>query len=138
MITITQLKKVNTREDAEALGLGRLIIDISYRGGGVGFSGSAVASHFKIDTSDLPRNFGAACNYLGGGVRGAITGSGFNRNLPERKVKLLTALQDAMVRVYESIEDENSLNDEVDEDGEINWDAKATNLSRNAGIVSAY
>lgn len=135
-VTLTQIKKVNNLQDLKDLGIGNVYCDISHRGGGVGLYASAVAEHLNIPVSYLPRYVGAYCNYLGGGMRGAITSGGYNTAVSKAKAKILDALQDAAKRVYLNIE--GDANDEVDDDGEINWDAKATNAARRAGVVSAY
>jgi hypothetical protein len=115
-----------------------IFYNISYRGGGVGFYGGELSKHFKINQSLLPNKFGAYCNYLGGGVRGSITQSDFSENVQGRKRKLLEALSEACIRVYEDIENEMGMNDTEDEDGETMWDALATKGARDNGIVSAY
>jgi len=135
---LKEIRKAQTIEDLENLGIGDVYCDISYRGGGLGFYASDVASAVGVSEEDLPRNFGAGCNYLGGGLRGAIFASDFNPKVSGRKRQLLEELADACVRVYENIENDAHMNDEEDENGETNWDAKGTNASRNAGIISAY
>lgn len=137
-MTQKQLKSVNTFEDLCALGMGKPHIDISHRGGGVGFSAQQVATTFNVHNGYLPRYFGAGCNYLGGGVRGAIFPSTFSPIIKGAKAALLNELAAACVRVYNSIENDADLNDEQDIEGDINWDAKATNAARAAGIKSAY
>lgn len=138
MIKLTELKKVNTYEDLENLGIGTVYADISHRGGGVGFYSNDVASEFEVSEGDLPRKFGAGCNYLGGGLRGSIFASSFSDRITGRKAKLLSELASACVRVYENIENGSGLNDEEYPDGDTNWEAKGTNQSRKAGIISAY
>ena len=138
MITIKQIKKAQTISDLENLGIGSLKYDISYRGGHLGFSNSDVASAIGISYADLPNYFGAYCNYLGGGIRGAICTSDFNGNISGRKRQLLVEIAEACKRVYENIENEAGLNDDYNDDGDTNWNAKATNAVRNAGITSAY
>ena len=130
------LKKVNTIDDLNELGIGRVIADISHRGGGLGFYARDVAEAFKVPVEYLPGNFGAGCNYLGGGVRGAIFASGFDKMITGRKAELLNELSAACIRAYEHAEGE--MNNELDEDGDTNWDAVATKASRRAGITSAY
>lgn len=132
----SELKKVNTIEGLESLGIGPVFAEIGYRGGGLGFSGRAVAEALRIDECYLPGKFGVYCNYLGGGIRGSVTGSGYNKNVPAKKAALLDELSEACKRAY--LNAEGDMNDEEDEDGEVNWDAKATNASRKAGIISAY
>lgn len=127
--------KVQTLEQLENLEIGRVFVDIGNRGGGLGFDAGAVAEMIGVDIDDMPRKYGAYCNYLGGGIRGAVSGSGFNTsNITGRKAGLMTELANACVRVYLNLE----ALEEQDEDGEINWDAKATNAARQAGIKSAY
>ena len=141
MVTLKKLKAVQTLEQLEALNIGNVVVDISHRGGGVGFSNKDVANHFKLLPDLLPNNFGAGCNYMGGGVRGTIFPSTFSNEIKElqpKKAELLTELAAACVRVYQSIEDESNMNDELDEDGEINWEAMGTRAARAAGIQSAY
>ena len=137
-MTIKQLKKINTYEDLEALRIGRVVCEISHRGGGVGFYAEDVAEAFDVDKLYLPGKFGAGCNYLGGGIRGSIFPSGFSNKITGRKADLLTALSEACVRVYEDIENESALNDDEYPDGDINYDAQATKGARKAGIKSAY
>ena len=137
-LTVKEIRKVETIEGLDGLGIGRIECDISHRGGGIGFWGSDVASALEVNENDLPRKFGAGCNYLGGGIRGSISGSGFNeKNITGKKAQILSALADACVRVYENVENESGLNSDY-EDGETNWDAQATKASRKAGIKSAY
>lgn len=132
------LKAVNTIEDLENLVIGAVDYEIGYRGGHCGFRGVDVAEHFEVSEYHLPIKFGAFCNYLGGGMRGSICGSGFSNKIAKRKAKLLIELENACKRVYENIENYGGLNDDEDEGGEINWDTKATKGARNAGIKSAY
>ena len=133
---LKDIRNAQSIEDLEALGLGRIDCDISYRGGGIGFYGSEVAEVIGVNVNDLPRKFGAGCNYLGDGVRGSIFPSGFNQSIVGRKRQLLEAISEACIRVYQNIEDEASMND--DSEDEPNWDAKATKASRDSGIISAY
>jgi hypothetical protein len=133
---LKDIRNAQTIEDLEALGLGSVDCDISYRGGVIGFYASKVAEVIGVSVNDLPRKFGAGCNYLGGGVRGSIFPSGFNQVITGRKRQLLEAISEACIRVYQNLEDETGLND--DSEYEPNWDAKATKANREAGIISAY
>ncbi len=137
MTTITDLKKVRSIADLKLLNIGYLQYDIGGRGGSVHYSCSDVAEHFSVDADKLTPKIGAYTNYLGGGLRGSITGSQV-RGLSKRKTALVEALINACVRAYQNAEDELGMNDEEDEDGDINWEAKGTNAARGAGIVSAY
>jgi hypothetical protein len=126
MIKMADLKKVKTYEDLEKLGIGRIICDISYRGGNIGFSGSDVAREFDIAEGDLPRNFGAGCNYLGGGLRGSIFASDYSDRVTGKKARLLDELGKACVRVYENID-----NAEIEDD-------VMQGVARVKGVRSAY
>jgi hypothetical protein len=137
MITLKQLKNVKTLDDLKELGIGEVYVNVSHRGGGVGFYGRDVACAFEIDEYYLPEKFGAGCNYLGGGIRGSIFPSDYSDKIEPRKRKMLDALADSCVKVYESIENEIGLNTE-DCDGEINWEARATCKVRQSGITSSY
>src|SRR3990167_3046392 len=112
--TIKKLKSINTIEGLESLGIGSVIVDIGHRGGGLGFRGSDVANFFDVPEYAFGRNFGAACNYLGGGLRGSIFFGGFGVKYVDniKKAKLIQALGEATVRVYQNIENEIGLNDE--------------------------
>jgi hypothetical protein len=133
---LKEIRNAQNIGDLDALGLGRVDFEISYRGGGLGFYSSKVADVIGVRESDLPIKFGASCNYLGGGVRGSISQSGFHPSIVGRKRKLLEAISEACVRVYQNLEDETGLND--DSEDEPNWDARATKANRDAGIISAY
>ena len=111
---------------------------ISYRGGTLGFYGSDVANYLNIDPAYLPRNFGAYCNYLGGGLRGSVQASDYYNKLPAKCTKLLNALGLACVRVYIYLENGAGLNDSKYPDGNTNWEALGTQRCRQAGIKSAY
>lgn len=138
MKTIKELQAVQTIKDLEALGIGSIYCDISHRGGGVGFYGSDVAEHFNVDSVYLPRHFGAGCNYLGGGLRGTIFPSNFSDKIKGTKANLLKELANACVRAYQNDEDGTGLNDDEYPDGETNWEALGTKMTRRAGTRSAY
>ena len=135
---VKDLKKVNTYEDLENLGIGRVYCDIGHRGGGVGFYADDVANWLNIAVEYLPSKFGAGCNYLGGGIRGSIFASDFSDKVTGRKAKLLTELGLACVRVYENLENGSGLNDEEYPDGDKNWETEGTKKAREGGIISAY
>jgi len=138
MELIEKINQIQTIEELEELEIGHLYVEISHRGGGIGFGSSDLAVFIGIDEHLLPNMVGAYTNYLGGGIRGAITGSDYSKSIPVDKKELLDAIIDACKRVYKNTEDEMALNDEEDEEGETNWDAIASNNARKAGIVSAY
>lgn len=113
MVKITSIKKVKTYEDLEGLGIGRIYCDISHRGGGIGFYQEDIARVFDVSEYQLPKHFGAGCNYLGGGLRGSIFGSGFSTEITGRKAKLLKALSEACIRVYKAIDNEEIPDDPI-------------------------
>ena len=138
MTTLQKIKEVNTLEELENLGIGKVFYDISHRGGGVGFYSNDVSNFFGVSDYHLPNKFGAGCNYLGGGIRGSVYASNFDNEIQGEERELLEELGQACVRVYIDLENESGLNDEEDEYGETNWDAKGTNLARTNGTKSAY
>ena len=134
---LTQIMEVKTLDDLKALNIGEVVVDISTRGGGLGFHRTDIAKLINVSEMDLPRKYGAGCNYLGGGVRGAIFASGYNKIITGRKAVMLDEIAKACIRVYEWIENTSTMNTE-EIDGETNWDAMATNSARRAGTISAY
>ncbi|NQT22342.1 MAG: hypothetical protein HQ579_02770 [Candidatus Omnitrophica bacterium] len=133
---LKNVKSCETVESLGALGIGELVYDIGCRGGSLGFYGSDVAEFAGCSESDLPGKYGCYCNYLGGGVRGAVVASGYSGKVGAKAAKLLDAIAEACKTAY--VNAENGLNDEVYEDGDINWDALATQSARKSGMVSAY
>ena len=122
---------------------GLAVYDIGYRGGNYGlavndFIDKFMPENIKVDDiiDMLPNKVGVYCNYLGGGLRGAITGGGYSEKLPKKLAKIVDDFVKLCRQRYMEMED--GLNDETDEDGETNWDAVGTKASRNAGVVSAY
>jgi hypothetical protein len=134
---IEKLKAINSIEDFAELGLDQPIYDVSGRGGSFGFSGQSVGNLLGIDADYLPRNIGSYCNYLGGGLRGAIVVSDYFCKITGEKKALLDEFLSACKRVYQNLEDESGLNSDYD-DGETNWEAVGTAAARDARIVSAY
>ena len=135
-----QLKAINaiqTPEDFEAI-LPLDTIQISHRGGHLGFFGASLSSFLDIPEFYLPGNAGAYCNYLGGGLRGSIQISTYSSKIIGRKKILLDAILQACKRVYINIESDSGLTSETDDDGETNWENTGTNACRAAGINSAY
>ena len=127
MVKLADLKKVKTLTDLENLGIGKVIGDISYRGGNLGFRGVDVAREFDIYDYLLPTNFGCGCNYLGGGLRGSVFASDFSKEVTGKKARLLEALGEACIRVYYWIEKEDNMEDDV-----------MSGVARVKGIRSAY
>jgi len=138
MLKVTDFKKVRSIEGFEALGFSAPVYDIGHRGGWFGYHGSEVSRLLDIPEDSISGKSGAYCNYLGGGVRGAVTGSGYSSSLSKEKQALVKAFQDACVIVYINLENEDGLNDSEYRDGDTNWEAQATAASRKAGIVAAY
>ena len=133
--------KIEDLIDLEDQGLA--VYDIGYRGGNYGLAVNDFIDKFmpeNIEVDDivdmLPNKVGVYCNYLGGGLRGAIVGGGYSEKLPKKLAKIVDNFVKLCRQRYMELED--GLNDEVDADGETNWDAMGTNASRKAGIVSAY
>ena len=113
MASLKDIKNANTIDDLNELGIGNVVCDISYRGGGVGFRASDVARELDIDEGSLPRNFGVGCNYLGGGVRGSVNASGYNKSVPKAKAKILDAISEACKRAYLNAEEDNGIEDDL-------------------------
>lgn len=137
-ITAKQLKKANTIEELENLNIGNLQYDIGYRGGSLYFHALSVAETFGIPEWQLTGKVGAYVNYLGGGLRGSVCTSDFNKVEGKRKQKLVEELLNACKRAYLNAENEAGLNDEEYEDGDTNWDALGTSRVREAGISRSY
>jgi hypothetical protein len=133
------LKRVKTPDELfEVLGVdGFDDAEISYRGGRLGFYRERVAEWLDIPEVYLPKKVGAFCNYLGGGIRGAICVSDYSKRITGRKREILDELLEAIRRCYLYIENEMGLNDEK-VNGETNWEAIGTKIARAQGIVSAY
>lgn len=138
MIKVSDLKKVNSIEDFEALGFDKPLCEISHRGGYFGYYNTEVSRLLDVPEDSISNKTGCYCNYLGGGIRGAVTGSGFSKSLTVEKRVLMQAYQDACIRVYVALENETGLNNDEYPDGDTNWDAQATAAARRAGTVSAY
>lgn len=136
---IKQLEAANSLEDLNALNIGGLTWEVGGRGGYVGFYHRDIVKLLNLDKNAqvLPYTFGAYCNYLGGGIRGSITASGYRDVVRPDQAEVLDAIAQACIRAYKSAEDDMFMN-EVEEDGEPNWEAIGTDAARKAGIVSAY
>jgi len=133
-----QLNEVSTIEELEtALSLKLVALEVSHRGGGLGFRGTDIETLLNLEI-ELPAKFGVYCNYLGGGLRGAICKSPYHDPKNEAQAEALEAILEACKNCYLNIENEQQLNDEKYENGEINWEAMGTNKMRAQGVSSAY
>jgi hypothetical protein len=131
------INAIQTPEDFDSI-LPLDTIQVSHRGGHVGFFGASLSSFLDIPINLLPGNAGAYCNYLGGGLRGSIQLSTYSSKITGRKKIILNALLNACKRVYINIETASGLTSETDDDGQTNWENTGTNACRAAGINSAY
>jgi hypothetical protein len=129
---IKELRMVQTIEGMEELIPGAMY-DIGYRGGYFGYSSEKISVALGIKEGLLPPKVGVFCNYMGGGIRGALGTSSYSPEIKGRQKKLLDEFLAACKRVYISAEDDQGLNQDY-EDG-INWDAMATRATRAAGQV---
>ena len=114
--------------------------EIGHRGGHYGLARQEAFDLLEIPEKDqieenFPSKIGVYCNYLGGGLRGAIANGGYSEDVPARVAKKIDAFYTACKQRYEEIEqgwaeDPESMTDE--------WNEEGTKRSREAGIVSAY
>ena len=119
---------------------GRIDYEISYRGGHYGLKREEAWNLLKIPEKDrieeyFPPKIGVYCNYLGGGIRGAIVGGGYSSEVSERTAKKIEDFYSACKQRYEEIETEWANDPESFTD---EWNEKATRRARAQGIVSAY
>jgi hypothetical protein len=126
---------------------GRISYDISYRGGTCGVDSETLCKVLFSDkgyekaidiSAELPGKTGVYCNYLGGGLRGSLLSSPFDRVSLKYARERIEGFIQACRDFYDLCEMENGLQDEEYPDGETNWDNMATNAARAAGVVSAY
>lgn len=117
--------------------------EVGHRGGYITVRSGRVLELLNIPEKYLgliPRKIGAGCNYLGGGVRGAVfslSGAEYHKHgVPLVYALRLQRAGEVLKEKY--IEMEDGMNNETYEDGDTNWDAMATNASRKAGTISAY
>lgn len=96
------------------------VMEVSHRGGAVGWHDHTIAcflEEFSFKAEDvyeaLPAKLGVFCNYLGGGVRGAIFRSQIDR-APKKMKPYLEALIDAAQELYMECEHDLGLNEEDD------------------------
>ena len=129
---IKELRMVQTIEGMEELIPGAMY-DIGYRGGYFGYSSEKISVALGIKEGLLPPKVGVFCNYMGGGIRGALGTSSYSPEIKGRQKKLLDEFLAACKRVYMWAENSSGMNDDY-EDG-INWDATATALTRASGQV---
>ncbi len=119
---------------------GKVDYEISHRGGHYGLPVQDVFDLLQIPEEDqiiefFPPKIGVYCNYLGGGLRGAIVGGGYNKDIPTRIAKKIDLFAAVCKERYEEIEkgwaeDPEAFTDE--------WNEEGTRRSRDAGIVSTY
>jgi hypothetical protein len=114
--------------------IGELDIEISHRGGHLGYLGQDVAQSLGINWGLLPRKVGAYVNYLGGGLRGSVCTGGYSEKITGKKKELLDELLAACARAYMNAENDCGLNDDKYPDGETNWEAQGTKAMRAAGV----
>jgi len=125
----------------------RIQYDIGGRGGTYGAPADYVVEALfptleqeKINeiVNMLPNKVGVHCNYLGGGLRGALVRSDYDKALPAKYAKRIDAFTRECKARYLAIENDGGLNDETYPDGDTNWEALGTNASRRAGVESGY
>ena len=114
--------------------------DINHRGGHYGLVRQEALNLLKILEEDqivefFPPKIGVYCNYLGGGLRGAITPSGYNKDVSAEVAKKIDAFCQACKERYEDIEKSWAEDPEAFTD---EWIEEGTQKCREAGIVSAY
>lgn len=129
----------------------RIEYNINHRGGQYGARAEVVVSALFPTLKDegvgtsystlialMPRMFGAYVNYLGGGLRGAICRSDYDKRIRVKYAKRLDSFTRECARRYEELENGAGLNNAEDADGETNWDAIGSARCRAAGVKSAY
>ena len=114
--------------------------EVGHRGGHYGLARDDAFDLLQIPEENrvaehFPSKIGVYCNYLGGGLRGAIVPGGYDKDVQEEIAKKIDAFCQACKERYEDIEKSWADDPEspVDE-----WNEMGTDMSRNAGIVSAY
>jgi hypothetical protein len=116
---------------------GHLIVDIGHRGGKLGLEAGKLVEVLEIEEDILhlmPPKYGVYCNYLGGGICGALAGSGYDKLIPKAIAKKLDDFTEACKAYYLKLEGL----EEEDEEGNTNWEALGTMKARESGVVSAY
>jgi len=114
--------------------------EIGHRGGHYGLTRQETFDLLEIPEKDqivefFPPKIGVYCNYLGGGLRGAIVAGGYNNDVPAGVAKKIDAFCAACKERYQEIEqgwaeDPEAFTDE--------WNELGTQKCREAGVVSAY
>lgn len=114
--------------------------EIGHRGGHYGLTRQEAFDLLQIPEKDqiegnFPSKIGVYCNYLGGGLRGAIAAGGYSKDVPVEVAKKIDAFCAACKQRYEEIEkgwaeDPGAFTDE--------WTEEGTQKCREAGVVSAY
>ena len=114
---LSEIKKINTYEDwtkfCKKYEL-NMIVDLGHRGGVLGVYTSGfmkLLKHTKLE--QLTTKMGAYCNYLGGGLRGSIQKSDYDRVENDKDYSLVEAFLDACVRAYEDAEKESGVPDDA-------------------------
>lgn len=125
-------------------GDGRISYEIGHRGGWYRTTSSTLVEELfrkhspasrALMLEKMPQNFGAFCNYLGGGIRGAVCRSSFSEELPKSIKAKLDDFGKECVRRYLELEREwlDSGDAFTDE-----WNEEATRKVRANGIISAF
>ena len=114
--------------------------EISHRGGHYGLARDDAFELLEIPEKDriaeyFPPKIGVYCNYLGGGLRGAIAPGGYNKDVPERIAKKIDSFCAVCKARYEEIEKDWANDEEAYTD---EWNEEGTKRCREAGMVSAY
>ena len=113
---------------------GKLSIDISYRGGYYGARASVACELLGLPdhvADQLPNKVGAYCNYLGGGLRGAIVcidaGDMIGHGVAKTYAKKIARFAELCKQRYNEIEAGEGLQDEDD-----------FSIGRVDSVISAY
>jgi hypothetical protein len=126
---------------------GKIAYDIGYRGGSCGIDSYELCLALfeekgteKVEeiSSCLPSKTGVFCNYMGGGLRGSICHSPFNRVKYAYAKERIEGFIQACNEFYNACEESEGLQDAEYPDGDTNWDVLGTNKMRAAGVVSAF
>lgn len=129
-MTLKQIKAIQAIADLQEYHLLEIYLDydISHRGGTLGFSRKFISETFNIPEEQLTKRVGCYVNYLGGGIRDKIRTSDTHLITNKTKKKKIEEFCLMCKRIYLELEDD--YNHEEYPDGDINWDAMATNSIR--------